>query len=218
MLILYLVSILVTIYSAMSDAKSIICKPGYKFWHYFGLPGCGKTTIAADVVRNAKDSGRVVYSNVPIRGARVCELKDIGISDLHDCDLIIDEAGSELGNRSWHSNLSDRQIKIIKKYRHYHINIHLFSQAHNDYDNKFRDLVNRIFLVQQSKIPFFVVARAVIKKLELQNGQFVTFYEWDRQNNFRIFAPKDWAYFNSYDTEKDLKPMYEKYYTILDTK
>lgn len=216
-MLVFIIIVSITIFDSFKQAEKIICKPGYRMWHFFGLPGCGKTTIAADLVRNAIKNKRTIYSNVAIRGAKKYSLKDLGKFDLRDCDLIIDEAGVELGNRSWHSNLSQEQIDILKKYRHYHLNVYLFSQTVNDYDNKFRDLINCTFFVNKSKIPFHVVANAIKKKLDLIDGQFITYYEYDKSNDFRIFAPKDWAYFNSFETRKDLKPMYEKIYTIIDT-
>lgn len=207
------------IYHAFENAQKIICKRPNKFWSIIAPPGTGKTTLAAKIVREALQKGKKVYSNVPIRGAIKINVKsDLGKYDLHDCAIIIDEAGSDLNNRNWAKNLTDSCIEFIKKHRHYNIDFYCFSQAPNDMDNKFRDLVTRMYLLNRSRIPFMVYAQALVKVMKLENGQIVEYLEEDKQNSFRFAMPPTWAYFNSYDRKMKLKEMKEHTYTILDVK
>lgn len=206
-------------YHAFENAQKIICKRPNNFWSIIAPPGTGKTTLAAKIVREALQNGKKVYSNVPIRGAIQIDIKsDLGKYDLHDCAIIIDEAGSDLNNRNWAKNLTNNCIEFIKKHRHYNIDIYCFSQAPNDMDNKFRDLVTRMYLLNKSRIPFMVYAQALVKVMKLENGQIVEYLEEDKHNSFRFAMPPTWAYFNSYDRKMKLKEMKEHIYTILDVK
>lgn len=216
-IILFTPFLILEIYLAFKNAEQIICRPPNKFVQVFAPPGTGKTTEAANLVRDSLKTNKPIYSNVPIRGAYKLDLKDIGRYLLQDCTLIIDEAGSELSNRNWMHNLSDSQIRFLKKHRHYGVDIWLFSQAYNDVDNKFRELTTRLIMLKKSRIPFKINALAIKKNMDLINGQIVEFFEWDKENSFSFFNPKTWAYFNSYDmTEKYETKVFETY-TQLDT-
>lgn len=221
----FIILFIIRIYRAYQDAERIICKPPNEFVHIFAPPGIGKTTYAAkivrdNVVRKLNEENKPVYSNVPIIGAIQLEnIKDLGKYLYKDCVIVIDEAGSELSNRNWHNNLDLDTIDFIKKHRHYNVDIYLFSQAHADVDNKFRELTTKILMLQRTWIPFQIHARAIRKKMDLVNGAIVEFYEWYEEQSFKFFNPTLWAYFNSYDIDKTKKPnSTKKYYTKLDLK
>lgn len=216
-IIIFLGLLALKIYLALKEAEKIICRPPNKFAQVFAPPGTGKTTLAAKIVRDCLNSGKDVYSNVPIIGAKKLDLKDLGKYLLENCVVIIDEAGVELSNRNWMHNLSDEQIKFLKKHRHYGVDIWLFSQAYNDVDNKFRELTTMLFMLKKSRFPFRIKAMAIRKQMDLIGGQIVEFFEWDKESSFSFFTPRLWAYFNSYDkTEKYEEKEFERY-TKLDT-
>lgn len=183
----------------------------------FAPPGVGKTTLAAKIVRESIEVGKPVYSNVPIIHADKLDLKDLGKYMIRDCTIIIDEAGSEVGNRNWQRNLDDKQIKFLKKHRHYNVDIYLFSQAYGDVDNKFRELTTQLLMLKKSKLPFFVYAMSIHKTMDLINGQIVEFFEWDKHESFRFFTPPNWAFFNSYEIDKNLPEKPRECYTKSDT-
>lgn len=209
--VLFIVSVIITLILNFYNAEKVICKPPNEFVQVFAPPGTGKTTLAAKIVREATMSGKVVYSNVPIIGARKFDIKHLGKFKFKDCILIIDEAGSKVGNRDWHNNLNSSQIKFLKEHRHYNVDIYLFSQAYGDVDNKFRELTTKLIMLKKSKIPFCIRACAIKKCMDLIGGQICEYYEWDKNNSFRFFNPKLWAYFNSYQIEDDLPQMREFY-------
>lgn len=215
-IILVLISIF-NIYHASKWIQTIICKKDNDFWSVIAPPGTGKTTLCAYLLINAKKENKKVYSNKPLRGAIQIDIKkDLGVYDIHDAKLIIDEAGSDLNNRNWFKNLTDKSIEFIKLHRHYNVDIYTFSQAPNDMDNKFRDLVTRTYLLYKSKIPFYVFAQSLKKVMKLEGGQIVQYLEVEKAENFRFFTPKCWAYFNSWDKHMILKKKKEIIYTLLD--
>lgn len=200
----------------LKQAENVICKPPNKFVQVFAPPGVGKTTLAAKIVRESIAENKRVFSNVPIIHAEQLDLKDLGKYMIRDCTIIIDEAGSQVGNRSWHSNLDKKQIEFLKKHRHYNVDIYLFSQAYGDVDNKFRELTTQLLMLKKSRLPFYVYAMSIRKTMDLINGQIVEFFEWDKQNSFRFFVVNAWAYFNSYEIEKNLPEKPVKFYTKSD--
>ena len=206
------------IYKSFQRSQAIICKKPNEFQSIIAPPGVGKSCYAARIVRENLLIGRKTYSTTPIRGAIQIKIDDLGKYDLHDCDILIDEAGTVLNNRNWHSNADDKCVEFIKKHRHYNVNIYCFSQAPNDFDNKFRDLVTRVYLLNKSKIPFFVYAQAIKKVMRLESGQIVSYLEEEKSESFKFFIPTTWAYFDSWERRKDLKHMKEHVYTLIDLK
>lgn len=217
-MILIIILLIINTYFAFKNAERVICKAPNKFAHIFAPPGTGKTTLCASLVRKAMIENKKVYSNVPIRGAIKIDLKKMGYVEIRDSILIIDEGGAELGNRNWHKNLDENNIRFLKKHRHYNVDVYVLSQTWNDVDNKLRDLTTSLYMLKKSKIPFKIKACCIKKTMDLINGQIVQFFEWDPKNNFSFFTPKCWAYFNSYDTERNLKKLEKIIYTQIDIK
>ena len=159
---------------------------------YFGVPGAGKTTFAAYLVRQAAkesrivkfcrvhESGRVcrwvlasgllkrsvpVWSNVPIRGAYQIDVKeDLGKYQIEDGSLIIDEAGIDFNSRQYKS-LPMSIIKWLKLHRHYRMSVDVLSQSHEDMDITLRRLAQRYFLVKKSLLPNFICLRRIYRKV-----------------------------------------------------
>lgn len=62
---------------------------------FVGLPGSGKTTIAASLVKYANKHNIKAFSNVPIKGSFIYDWnKDFGVfQNLANSIIIMDEAG-----------------------------------------------------------------------------------------------------------------------------
>lgn len=216
MTFIYILVFLYTIYDSLLQAQSIIMKKDNDFWHVIAPPGTGKTTLCGRLTRQAYMEHKKVYANVPIRGAIKFSIKDLGVIDIHDSIILIDEAGRDLNNRNWAHNLTENAISFIKLHRHYNNDIYTFSQSPGDIDNKFRDLVTRKYLLYKSRIPFFVRAQALEKVMKLEGGQIAEYLEENRLYSFRFFVVNCWAWFNSFDRKMQLKEKEKDIYTILD--
>lgn len=215
--IVVFVSYIVTILRGFIVAERIICKPPNKFVQVFAPPGTGKTTLASKIVKDCMEEGKVIYSNVPIIGARQYKIEDLGKFEIRDCTLLIDEAGNQVGNRNWHSNLNNDQIEFLKLHRHYNVDVYLFSQSYGDVDNKFRELTTQLLMLKKSRVPFRINACAIKKCMDLIKGQIVEYFEWDKDESFHFYNPKLWAYFNSYQLKAQKPLMYDQRYTKTDT-
>lgn len=209
-LFIIIIAIPLIIFFNFKLAETIICKPPNVFCQVFAPPGTGKTTLAAKIVKESLESGRKVYSNVPILGAIKFEIKDLGNYKIQNCTLIIDEAGTALNNRNWQKNLTDEQVQFLNEHRHHDVDIYLFSQAYGNVDNKFRDLTTRLLMLKKSKwIPFRIRAISIYKTMDLINGQIVEYFEIDKGGSFGFFNMKLWAYFNSYYVDRNLPDLEE---------
>lgn len=217
MMIVFIISIVVTLVLNVYKAEKVICRPPNQFVQIFAPPGTGKTTLAAKIVRESFENDKKVYSNVDIISANKFDIKDLGKYEFKDCTLLIDEAGTKVGNRNWHTNLNNDQIEFLKEHRHYNVDIFLFSQSYGDVDNKFRELTTKLLMLKKSRIPFVINACAIRKCMDLVNGQIVEFFEWNQRESFKFFNVPLWAYFNSYKINKKLPKMIDVKYTKSDT-
>lgn len=201
---------------------------------YFGVPGAGKTTLAAYFTKQAnkqawiityceKHPGKIsswilkskywkrrlpVYSNVPITGAyKLDPQHDIGKYMIVNGKVIIDEAGIEYNNRSF-KTFPPEAIYWYKYHRHYECSVEVFSQSHEDMDITLRRLAQNYYVVKKSLIPFCVCFRRIYRKVGIDENthQIVDMYYFKPLGigSKWIFSPPLWKLFNSY-SRKELK-------------
>lgn len=209
LLILILIIFLWIIIGNIRNAKK---HPQIHFDVYFGVPGSGKTTFAAWLTKKCFKNKRKVLSNVPIKGAYEVLKQDIGKYYIHDCDLIVDEAGVDYNNRN-HNKFTDDELYFYKYHRHYKVNISFFSQAYNDFDLKLRTLATRYYVVKKSIFPGFVCRRLINKKIGIDKitKQIIDEYSYAFLGRRYIYCPKLWKMFNSYDYKEMPKKEFLKY-------
>lgn len=132
---------------------------------YFGVPGSGKTTLAAKIVLGNLRRGIKTFSNVPIKGSLIFDPAQLGVVDMSDGEMIIDEAGIEFNNRKFKS-LPQKTIEWFKLSRHYGIrNLHVFSQSYDDMDITLRRLADEIYVVRRTLVPFCFQTRRIMVKV-----------------------------------------------------
>lgn len=122
---------------------------------YFGLPGCGKTTMLARLAYKAVKAGRYkyVYANVylNIPGVTYIDNDIIGTYNLHDCLILIDEATLFADNRSY-KEFSRERIQYFLMHRHYNADIVLFTQQWDGVDRKIRVITDRVYYVFKGRL------------------------------------------------------------------
>lgn len=120
---------------------------------YFGLPGCGKTTIAAYIAKQAVKHYAHVYVNFPctIPGVTVIPNEYIGKYALEDCALIIDEATLFADSRNFKA-FDEGKKHYFLYHRHYKADIFLFTQQWNAVDLKIRTITNYVYYVYKTPI------------------------------------------------------------------
>ena len=199
---------------------------------YFGVPGSGKTTLAAYLAKSVMYESRVitwakahpnrfsdwlinssllkremsVYSNVPITGARALDPKeDVGRYMMVDGKVIIDEAGIEYNNRNFRA-FSPEAIYWYKYHRHYQCSVDVFSQSYEDMDITLRRLAQNYFVVKKSIIPYFIVCKRIKRKVGIDDNthQIIDKFYFGLPiiSSKWIFAPPLWKLFNSFSRKE----------------
>ena len=174
---------------------------------WLGVPGSGKTTIAAWIcnhyLSNPKNTLRV-FSNVPISNTLKYDWKkDFGHYDMTYSIIICDEAGIYLNGRNWKQNFDNDSLEQAKKFRHDHMTLHFFSQC-SDEDPVIRNLSNTTYVVEKSIIKWFVKFRAIGKKIDIPENtrkQDVCDF-WVPFSTKYVFCPPAWKLFDSWESKK----------------
>lgn len=181
---------------------------------YFGIPGSGKTTLAALFSKKYQKKGIKVYSNVNIKGNYILSpIIDLGTYEIKDSLVIIDEAGLEFDNRNFKSYPKNCNF-FFKYHRHYNCDIIVLSQD-LDVDIKIRKLADHYYLLKKSFIPFFIKRQTIKKKIDINDkGEIVDFHYFQFLGNKLFFAPKVWKMFNTIDRPKLTIKDFEKWEII----
>lgn len=194
---------------------------------YFGLPGCGKTTLLTSIAfKNSKliSAGRskykIIYSNVPLLLDHVVLINfdDIGLYDFQDALILIDEASVYLDNRDW-KNFSKVKMAYMMLHRHYKVDFCFFSQSYNGYDSKVRSITENVYYVKRGLIPgitrFYRIPYGIIipDKKDNAGNKFGEICEGYCRPGLisRLFCPRIvrrryYKFFDSYCKPLNLKP------------
>lgn len=116
---------------------------------YFGLPGCGKSTFLAQIAKKYQKQGVRVFVNkdFPIDGCYLFDWKDIGIYDMSNSVILIDEVSIYADNRDFKEfNKTLKQFFIL--HRHYHSDIIWCTQQYDGVDRKIRELTTCLYYVK----------------------------------------------------------------------
>lgn len=118
---------------------------------YFGLPGCGKTTLMAKFAKRALNPHsryKYVYSNVNMEldGLIKIDVSDIGKYNIHDGLVLIDEATIGMSNRA-HKDLPKTLINWFLMHRHYNTDVFLFTQRWDGVDKTIRVITDRVYYI-----------------------------------------------------------------------
>lgn len=196
---------------------------------YFGLPGCGKTTLLSKLALQALKNKKYenVYSNVCLDMDGIINIDNsvIGRFDLHDGILLIDEATLFADSRDYKAFSKDL-IEFFLKHRHYNIDIVLFTQQWDGVDRKIRVITDRVYYVYKKiltghwfscyyRIPYGIIIPDPKKKDGEKLGEIVQGYckpgLFNRIFCHRIYRPAYYKYFDSWERRKlpELPPQYK---------
>lgn len=118
---------------------------------YFGLPGCGKTTLlSALAVKGLRKRSpyKHVCCNVRlnIEGITYITSEDLGTYKIEDSLILLDEAAIEFNSREY-KNFAKRLVSFFMLHRHFRDDIVLFSQGWDTQDRTIRLITDRVYYV-----------------------------------------------------------------------
>lgn len=122
---------------------------------YFGLPGCGKTTMLAKLAYDAIRSGKYnhVYSNVhlAVPGVQYVPFEYFGTYEISDGLYLVDEATINAGDRDYKA-FGRHKMRALMEHRHANLDIVFFSQEADGMDKKIRSITDRVYYVRKSRL------------------------------------------------------------------
>lgn len=157
--------------------------PTVNIW--FGVPGCGKTSMGAWLTKQSIKHHYKVLSNVHIDGAYVLEESDLGNYDMsfdgEGCHVIYDEATvNGLDNRNFKS-FSQSKKTYFSTHRHQNNRVDVFSQDF-DVDLKIKGRAGSRGLFHLTRLPIkgFVMYRNIgkIMFIKKDDKQFVDGFKY----------------------------------------
>lgn len=205
---------------------------------YFGLPGCGKTTMLTKIAYlTSRRIGRphcpykVVYGNIPLSGIDhyvQIEFDDLGKYDIRDSLILIDEATLEVDSRDYKSfKYYTKQFFLL--HRHYNVDICLFTQQWDAIDKKIRVITDKVFYMYKKgllrrwvtrmyRVPYGIIIPDPKKSDGEKLGDIIQGYCRPsllvRMFSPRLFRPRYYKYFDSWEApvlpDLKLKPFLSK--------
>lgn len=184
---------------------------------YFGVPGCGKTTILTKIaqkelkrIKKGKSKYKHVLTNFECDGCEIVTFDDLGFFKITDSLILLDEITLDADNREF-KTFSKAHKRFFTLHRHLCNDIVVFCQDYSRMDKTIRNNVYDLWYVTKPVFPLlssFSVARRIFRNIsineftsELTLGyRFATFWE-------RLFTPcmrftfrkPYYKYFDSFD-------------------
>ena len=178
---------------------------------YFGVPGCGKSTILVKEYKKNKRRYDHVYTiNLQIKGVEMITKEDLEKYKFKNTLILWDEITMDADNRSFKTFSNDLRDMFVL-HRHFGIDIVYATQNFENVDKKVRDLTCELWYMNKSVVPFlksFTTAKRIYRQVninehtsELTLGyRFCNFIESIFVSNFKLcWRRRYYRYFNTHD-------------------
>lgn len=183
---------------------------------FFGLPGCGKSTLLAKIaqkelkrIKKGKSKYKRVLSNYYIKGCSKLNFRDIGIVDMSESLLLIDEISLDADSRDY-KEFSKTLKQFFILHRHYGVDIIYATQQYDGVDRKIRELTHNLYYMK--KIGQITYATTIFRKITIsEDSEIKMGYVFPSLlkiltdiKNTMVFCwrPKYYKYFDSFDAPK----------------
>lgn len=191
---------------------------------YFGLPGCGKTTILAKLAVDEQrriDRGisryKYVYTNTEILypGIRLIHWDAVGVYNFKEALILIDEATLFADSRRYKS-FPQHKIEWFMIHRHEFCDLIYFAQFFDAVDKRMRMVTDRVYYVKKIPLLGLTTTMRIPKAIIIpdQTGDIVEGYRMPKLLE-RLFLmkvvrrKKYYRYFDSWNHYTAYKPLVE---------
>lgn len=184
---------------------------------YFGVPGCGKTTLLTKFavkeikrIKHNRSKYKAVYTNFYCKGANRITYDDLKTHKLYDSLIILDEITLDADNRKFKQFTDDiRDFFIL--HRHLGIDVIYATQSYELVDLKIRQLTQELWYMSRTVVPVlrhFTTAKRIYRNININEHtsdltlgyRFCNIIESLCVSNFKTcFRPFYYKYFDSFE-------------------
>lgn len=178
---------------------------------YFGVPGCGKSTILVKEYRKNRKKYKHIYTiNIDTIGCERINKEILEKYKVEDSLILWDEITMDADNREF-KTFSNELRDFFILHRHLGCDIIYVTQNYENVDKKIRDLTSELWYMTKSVVPFFrrfTTAKRIYRNInineyssELTLGyRFCSWLESIFASNFIICYRK--RYYKYFDTHQ----------------
>lgn len=192
----------------------------------FGLPGAGKSTFLTQLAKQYQKKGLDVFINseYPIDGCYIYNWQDIGVYDMSNSIILIDEVSMYADNRDFKKFNSVLRDFFIS-YRHYNCDVIWCTQQYDGVDRKIRELTSMLYYIRPARfLRGFSYATMLQRVLYVPSMKDIKQYpnstittKWAKVGILRlltspiqkqvhralrlVYRPRYYKYFDSYETK-----------------
>ena len=187
---------------------------------YFGVPGCGKTTVLTAIaqkelkrIKRGKSFYDHVLTNFECEGCERINFTDIGVYDIQRSLILLDEVTVDADNRDF-KNFKKSSVEGFVYHRHYDLDIIMATQQYDAVDKKIRNLTQYLYTVKKGYLFPFIKCQRIFRIVDIDELThdivlgyrfanlkeiFISLIAPKKIGNItkRVFAPRWWRYFDS---------------------
>lgn len=186
---------------------------------YFGVPGCGKTTLLTKFavkeikrIKRGRSPYKHVYTNFYCKGAEIIDYKDLENFKILDSLILLDELAMDADNRKFKS-FSDNMRDFFILHRHLGCDIIYATQSYEMVDLKIRQLTAQLWYMSKTVVPIlgnFTTAKKVYRTIAINEHtsdltlgyRFCNLLEAFFASNYKcVFRPLYYKYFDSFSED-----------------
>lgn len=184
---------------------------------YFGVPGCGKTTLLTKFavselnrIKRGKSKYDDVYTNFHCTGAKQITFDDLKKYKIYNSLIILDEITLDADNRKF-KTFSDDVRDFFILHRHLGNDIIYATQSYEMVDLKIRQLTQELWYISRSVVPIlrlFTTAKRIYRNININEHsselilgyRFCNLIESFFASNFKtVLRCRYYKYFDTYD-------------------
>ena len=143
---------------------------------YFGVPGCGKTTLLTKFavkelkrIKRGQSKYKDVYTNFYCKGAKMVDFNDFQTHIVRDSLIIFDEITMDADNRKF-KQFPDSIRDFFILHRHVGNDIIYATQSFEMVDLKIRQLTQELWYMSRSVVPLltqFTTAKRIYRQINI---------------------------------------------------